>query len=171
MRIFQASSKDLSRICHLVNLAYRGNEARKGWTFESDLIQGEKRTDEEDLNALFADPKAMFLLAEADDGVLHGLVFLRSEVDALYLGMLSVLPDLQGRGIGKSLMAAAKDHAKEQGLSRIRIQVVHLRAELIRWYEKLGFVFTGKSAPFAVPPAFGIPRQSLHFLEMVWELG
>ena len=41
MKVSRAILYDLPNICILVNNAYRGEEAKKGWSFESDLIEGD----------------------------------------------------------------------------------------------------------------------------------
>ena len=157
---------DLPNICILANNAYRGEEAKKGWTFESDFIEGDKRTDENDLFLLFSNEKAVFLVAKNDNGVIIGSVYLEVKNENLYMGMLSVEPVLQGNGIGKLLVSNAIQYGQSLGLEKIQIQVVHLRQELILWYEKLGFIISDKIMPFEVPLEFGKPKVPLHFIEM-----
>ena len=64
MKVSRAILSDLPNICILANNAYRGEEAKKGWTFESDFIEGDKRTDENDLCLLFSNEKSVFLIAK-----------------------------------------------------------------------------------------------------------
>jgi len=68
--------------------------------------------------------------------------------------------------IGKLLVSSAIQYGQSLGLEKIQIQVVHLRQELILWYEKLGFITSDKIMPFEVPLAFGKPKVPLHFIEM-----
>lgn len=166
MKVSRAILSDLSNICILVNNAYRGEEAKKGWTFESDLIEGDKRTDEDDLFLQFSNEKAVFLIAKNDNEVIIGSVYLEAKNENLYMGMLSVEPTLQGKGIGKLLVSNAIQYGQSLGLEKIQIQVIHRRQELILWYEKLGFITSEKILPFEVPLAFGKPKVPLHFIEM-----
>lgn len=166
MKISRAILSDLSNICLLANNAYRGEEAKKGWTFESDFIEGDKRTDENDLFFLFSKEKAIFLIAKNEDEVMTGSVYLEAKNENLYMGMLSVEPILQGKGIGKLLVSNAIQYGQSLGLEKLQIQVVHLRKELILWYEKLGFISSDKMIPFEVPLEFGKPKVPLHFIEM-----
>lgn len=166
MKVSRAILSDLPNICILVNNAYRGEEAKKGWTFESDFIEGDKRTDEKDLFLLFSNEKAIFLIAKNDKEVITGSVYLEVKNKNLYLGMLSVEPTLQGNGIGKLLVSNAIQYGQSLGLKKIQIQVIHLRQELILWYEKLGFIISDKILPFEVPLEFGKPKVPLHFIEM-----
>lgn len=166
MKISRAILSDLPNICLLANNAYRGEEAKKGWTFESDFIEGDKRTDENDLFFLFSNEKAIFLIAKNEDEVMTGSVYLEAKNENLYMGMLSVEPILQGKGIGKLLVSNAIQYGQSLGLEKLQIQVVHLRKELILWYEKLGFISSDKMMPFEVPLEFGKPKVPLHFIEM-----
>lgn len=47
-----------------------------------------------------------------------------------------VLPEYQGRGVGTQLMAAAQEKAVELGCYKI---CLYCSAELVRYYERLGF--------------------------------
>lgn len=166
MKVSRAILSDLSNICLLANKAYRGDEARKGWTFETDFIEGDKRTDENDLFFLFSNEKAIFLIAKNDKEVITGSVYLEVKNENLYMGMLSVEPTLQGNGIGKLLVTNAIQYGQSLGLEKIQIQVIHRRTELILWYEKLGFIMSDKILPFDIPSAFGQPKVPIHFIEM-----
>jgi GNAT superfamily N-acetyltransferase len=78
--------------------------------------------------------------------------------------MFSVWPLAQGKGIGKKLLTAADDHAKEQNCSTIYMTVITARKELISWYERKGYHKTGKVLPFPVDERYGIPTQPLEML-------
>ena len=75
--------------------------------------------------------KGALLLAE-HAGELAGCVFVRpkgeGEGEALYIGKLAVRPDLQGAGIGRQLVRAARDEAVRLGLTMLELQT---RIELI----------------------------------------
>ena len=126
-----ADEKDIPAIMRLVNLAYRGEESKRGWTTEAYLLLGDKRTDEENLRELMHTPGSVFVIFRDTDNTISGSVYLSKKVDRLYLGMLSVSPELQAKGIGKLLMAAAGNHAREQSCRSIFMRVITLRKELI----------------------------------------
>ncbi len=44
--ISKSTAQDINQLLLLINSAYRGEEAKKGWTHEADLIEGSIRTDE-----------------------------------------------------------------------------------------------------------------------------
>lgn len=161
--ISPASIQDASRLNKLVNSAYRGEEAKQGWTTEADLLDG-TRIDEAALKELIQKPDTTVLKYE-EDGELIGCVELRKEGNKLYLGMLSVKPNTQGKGIGKKLLQAAEEFAKQVFCTAITMNVIDGRQELIDWYIRHGYQLTGERKPFIVPDErWGIPKRKLEFV-------
>lgn len=107
-----------------------------------------------DLDALatLIDGDSRLLIAFDGDTIL-GCVNVASRGDGLaYLGLLCVDPELQARGIGKQLIAAAEATARTAfAADRIEMTVIDRRAELIAWYERHGYVRAVETRPFPVP--------------------
>ena len=164
MAILTAVTEDIHDLVRLVNSAYRGDISKKGWTTEANLLKGELRTDEATLNKIINSPEARFLKYVNEKKEIQGCVFLQKKENRLYLGMLSVSPLIQAKGIGKQLMAAAEIFAKEQACDSIFMKVISIRHELIAWYERQGYSNSGKTEPFPVDNRFGIPTQPLEFI-------
>ena len=164
MSIAIAQPKDISALVSLMDKAYRGERSKQGWTSEADLFIGNKRTDEDTVTKLINKPGAVFLKFTNENGVIGGCVFLHKKESRLYLGMFSVSPAEQGKGIGKRLLNAANEYAKEQHCSLIHMTVITVRKDLIAWYEKNGYQRTGKVLPFPVDERFGIPTQPLEMV-------
>jgi ribosomal protein S18 acetylase RimI-like enzyme len=164
MPILIADEKDISTLVALMDSAYRGENSKKGWTSEADLFIGNKRTDETTVEDLIKKPGAIFLKYLSDKGNLEGCVLLNKKDNRIYLGMFSVSPSAQGKGIGKKLLAAADDYAKENSCFSIFMTVITVRKELIAWYERNGYTKTGKVLPFPVDERYGIPTQPLEML-------
>lgn len=146
-----AVAADVPAIRALVESAYRGDSARGGWTHEADLLGGE-RTSEAEVAAVVADPAQRIVLAE-QDGRIVGSVAITSRPPArCYLGMLAVSPSLQAAGLGRRLIAAAEDEARRTfGATVMEMTVIHLRPELIAYYERRGYARTGEIRPFPYP--------------------
>lgn len=146
-----AAAADLPRLHPVIERAYRGDSARRGWTHEADLLSGE-RIDRDALEALVADSQALLLVAERGPVPL-GCVSLTGHGNGLvYLGLLCVDPEQQAGGIGKAIIAAAERIAKDRlNADRIEMTVIDSRVELIAYYERRGFVRTGETRPFPVP--------------------
>lgn len=158
------------QIAALVNSAYRGDSSKVGWTTEADLLDGQ-RTDAESIKNIILEPKNSIIVAiDSETTEILGLVHIKLEENqTLYFGMLTVAPEAQSRGIGKLLLKHIEEYAQIHGLKNIRISVIHLRSELIAYYERRGFKPTGMFEPFpADNPLFGIPKvQDLKLLEFI----
>jgi ribosomal protein S18 acetylase RimI-like enzyme len=134
---------------------------KKGWTTEAHLLDGELRTDQETLDHL------MYMgsfLKYTEGNKIQGCVYLQNQNEKLYLGMLSLSPDIQARGIGKKLLAASEKYAREKNCSSIIMNVISIRHELINWYERHGYKQTGEIKPFPADNKFGVPLTSLEFI-------
>ena len=170
MPITHAATEDIPALEELLNSAYRGEASKKGWTTEANLLEGERRTDATILRQLMNTPGAVFLKNINEQNKIEGCVFLHKKENRLYLGMLSVWPRIQAKGIGKQLMTAAEDYAKDQKCSSIFMKVISARHELIAWYERKGYRKTGETEAFPTDNKFGIPTQALEFIIMEKEV-
>lgn len=170
MPLYPADPAEHAAVVSLVNAAYRGHGARRGWTTEADYIDGQ-RIDIDTLRAdLEAHPGAeLLLLRDGPDSELLGCVWLEPhDQDVWHVGMVTVRPDLQDRGLGRRLLEGAEQVAREAGGRRLRMTVIHLRDSLIAWYQRRGYRLTGESEPFPYGDLrFGAPRRDdLRFLVM-----
>lgn len=163
MPILPAGLADISELLPLVNSAFRGDSARRGWTHEADLLLGTQRTDAATLEEMMRSEGAVVLKYCNDAGAIEGCVYLQRKKRGVYLGMLTVLPDLQGGGIGKQLLAAAETFAREQEAPCIYMTVFSARTELLAWYERHGYRRTGEVRPYEGKPEFGVPTRALEF--------
>ena len=125
---------------------------------ESFFIDGE-RTNPEKIRAMF--DGGVFIVAE-DDGRLAGCVYVEIDGDRGYFGLLAVEPTCQRNGLGRKLVAAAEDYARQAGCRFMDLRTVNLRAELPPFYRRLGYIETG-TEPF---PADAKPKLSCHFVKM-----
>lgn len=153
---------DIASATQLINRAYRGEASRKGWTTEADLMDG-LRTDEVGLREVLKNPKATMLVRLEGDEV-TGTVYVEDKGDRLYVGMLTVEPERQAKGIGRTLVKAAEAYAMERGLVKIEMWVFSQRTELIAWYERQSYNWTGQLIPFVyTEDRFGKPKTELLF--------
>lgn len=170
LQISPATTEDAPQLVKLINSAYRGDEARKGWTHESDLISGTIRIDETSLKGIMKKPNAVILKCTDRENKILGCVYLDQQEDQLYLGMLTVSPDIQAMGIGKRLLRAADEYALQHGAKRIVMTVIDVRKELIAWYNRNGYSDTGERQPFPTDGRFGMPKMPLEFVVLKKEL-
>ena len=66
-----------------------------------------------------------------------------SNAHVLSIAGLAVDPQQQGRGVGRSLLAAAVDEAKSRGARRLTLHVLGRNAGARSLYSSLGFVVEG----------------------------
>lgn len=159
-----ATSDDIPELVRLVNSAYRGEAARKGWTHEADLIGGEVRIDPTSIAQTLQHPQSVILKCVNEEKAIIGCVHLEKQDEQLYLGMLSVHPEIQAKGIGKKLLQAAEQHAHEVDCRSIVMTVISVRKELIAWYQRNGYTDTSVRKPFPDDPRFGTPVVPLQFV-------
>src|SRR5271169_6260463 len=110
--ISSVSIADIPVVVKLINSAYRGEASKKGWTTEAHLLRGELRTDETSLNILMLKPEAVIFKYCDETGLITGCVYLEKQGKNLYLGMLTVSPEIQSTGIGKKLLRASEEYAR-----------------------------------------------------------
>jgi len=159
-----ATPQDVPALKNLLNSAYRGESSTKGWTTEAHLIAGNTRTNESMLHEILRMPGSIMLKYENEQGVIVGCVNLQHHQNKLYLGMLSISPELQGKGGGKRLLKAADEYAQYQKLEAIYMTVISLRTELIDWYIRHGYKDTGERKPFPEDNITGKHMRELEFM-------
>jgi ribosomal protein S18 acetylase RimI-like enzyme len=165
MELKPATIADLPTLHALVERAYRGETARATWSHEADLLTG-PRTSVEELRS-FLEAGDCLLVWREDKAIRACVRLVRLGEGLVYLGMLTVDPDLQGEGLGKRLLAAAETYAKaELGAERMEMQVFSRRRELLSFYERRGYRPTGERRPFPYGewPAAGALFDDLEFV-------
>lgn len=159
-----ASPADVPAITALLNSAYRGASSTKGWTTEAHLIAGNARTDENNLKQIMQLPGSVLLKYTNEQQAIIGCVNLQQHDNKIYLGMLSVSPQLQGLGVGKHLLQAAEEYAHYLKCGSIYMSVISVRTELIQWYQRHGYKDIGERKPFIEDALTGKHLQPLAFL-------
>ena len=168
----EATRADLADLSAMVNAAYRGDRARRGWTHEADLLDGQ-RTDPESLaDELGApDPSTILLLRAAPGAPILGCVMMQrfrdgAERFVCHLAMLTVVPDHQAKGLGSRLIDEVERRARALGCAAVEMTVIHTRGELLAFYGRRGYRPTGRTKPFPDgDERFGRPRRAdLHFV-------
>lgn len=167
-----AAAEDAEAVAALVQSSYRGEESRRGWTTEADLIGGQ-RTDPAMVRDLVTSPESVVLVATEQDGTLVACCHVARRPGAGYLGMFAVRPGRQGNGYGRAMLDAAERHVREAWAGdRLELTVLNHRPELMAWYERCGFVRTGEEHDFPYgDERYGRPRRDdLVLLEMAKDL-
>lgn len=151
-----ADESDIPSLMALINRAFE---------VERFFLTGDRLSPEEARRYF---EKGRFLLAE-ENGALAGAVYVELRGDRSYFGLLSIDPSLQKTGLGRRLVSAAEEFAREMGSQHMDLTVVNLRTELPPLYEKLGYAILGAEPirPEMVPRV----NQPCHFIRMSKPLG
>ena len=161
--ITKATVQDVSDLNFLINSAYRGESSKKGWTTEANILEG-IRISEKELSEIIEKPNSSIFKFIENDTII-ACVLLEIKKNKLYLGMLTVSPEIQNSGIGKKILKFAEDYASKLNLPKIVMTVISVREELISWYKRHGYFDTGIKEPFPMDnPEFGLPKQTLEFI-------
>jgi ribosomal protein S18 acetylase RimI-like enzyme len=162
--LYKATLTNIPELVTLINSAYRGEDSKKGWTTEADLLEG-KRINAEGIEKIITTPGSVILKWENEKGEITGCVYLKKNENKMYLGMLTVSPELQAGGIGKKILKGAEEYAVAQNCDTMEMTVISVRHELIAWYERQGYHDTGRRSPFPDDP-LSVQKQQLEFIEM-----
>jgi len=176
MLLRPAVEAEYPAIIDLINIAFRGTGPSASWNIEN-FTEGQRLNESLLREDLAAKPHAHLLTYRDDpddrDAPLLGTVWLDPGKDGVwYLGLLTIRPDMQTRKLGRTLLAAAEDFAKQQGARRIQMTVVNVRDTLIAWYERRGYTLTEETRPFPYgDERFGRPlRDDLYFVVLQKDL-
>lgn len=142
----RALPSDAPALAELVNRAY---------AIEAFFVDGDRTTAGEIAEMMRA---GTFVVLESHAGGLAAAVYVEARG---YFGMLAVLPELQGMGLGKRLVRIAEAMCESQGVTTMNIRIINLREELGRWYRSLGYHEVG-TAPYNHRPV----KQPCHFIDM-----
>ena len=145
---------DTRALVALINVAFQPEQI---------AISGD-RIDAERLQPLFGNGK--FFVLE-DGTAVAGCVYVEARGNCGYVGLLSVRPELQGRGLGKRLMALAENHLAGAGCDRADLRTISARHDLVPMYRHLGYAETGTSP---MPPEIPL-KIPCHFINMSKPLG
>lgn len=151
MDIRLATPADLPSLHPVIESAYRGDSARAGWTFESDLLTS-PRTDLATLESILASPADRLLVAVRESAPIGCVQISDRGEGTAYLGLLCIDPALQAAGLGRALIAAAEDHAARLfAATTMEMTVIDRRPELIAYYQRRGYVLTAEKRAFPIP--------------------
>ena len=195
VHVRQGTPADAQTLCGIIQQAYRTD---RSWTTEVNLVAGQRITAEQLHKQLAAGTDPIFVATvpqgtathsegDAQGGGCNGSAQSQQVVGCIcaetannhsdvglastdvLLGLFAVSPELQSAGIGSRLLAHALQHAQaEMGSTRAVLWVIHTRTELLAWYERLGFEWSGETKPFVFPDLSLV--EDLHFRVLTKQL-
>src|SRR5688572_18426930 len=136
--IREARSDDIEALVSLINSAF---------VVERFFLEGERTDAAQVADRLRSGAFLIAYDAAAPDRIAGTVYVERRPSERVYIGLLAVDPALQRRGLGRLLMRAAEDYARQHRCGSAELTVVNLRTELFPFYESLGYQRTGEE-PF-----------------------
>ncbi len=104
--------------------------------------------DVEALKELFRNPLVSGYVAEVDGAVVG---FMRTtkdwEENQFYVSSIYLLPQFQGKGLGRQLMVKAAEEAFAAKLDKIWVGVMMQNEQAYEWYKKMGYTIV-RTEPF-----------------------
>lgn len=99
-----------------------------------------------DVGSLAEKAREEHLFLAHADGNLAGCVFAANQTSALYVSKLAVWPHLQRSGIGRRLMGAVEEFARQVGQTLLELNTRIELTENHRTFERLGFIKVAEHA-------------------------
>ncbi|KAI1306261.1 hypothetical protein EDD11_004847 [Mortierella claussenii] len=165
--------RHIDELYHIINAAYRSDI---GWTNETHLIREERISKDKVNDALHDTNNPLFLAFDAytnqplgtlqlspaefypefgqyqKEGYASNYTETLNKDQQIFLGLVSVDPQQQSRGVGRKLVDAGLKYAKDVlGRKQVAVYVLFQRTELSDWYKRLGFVDHGEKVPYPDP--------------------
>lgn len=144
----QPTSEDVSELGRICHDAFQDIAERHG--FEKDFSSVDVGRM---LVGMLVASEDNFGVAAYMDGQPVGSNFLHTADAVASVGPITVDPAKQGLGIGRELMKAVLDHAKENGFESVRLQQDAYNMQSLALYASLGFDTKAPCAYLEVPPA------------------
>lgn len=142
--VIDATETDVPRLSAFLRSAWaEAGPGALGWTGASDASI-EEIASEAFLKGLLANAKAeVFAAVEADRII--GIAVLRHIADSEdELAGILLLESRTGHGVGRALMGAAVERARQRGTKEIVVRTEASNDRAIRFYRKLGFAIAGR---------------------------
>jgi GNAT superfamily N-acetyltransferase len=79
----------------------------------------------------------------------------------MYLGLLSVDPVHQGKGLGRKMMDAAEEFAVNSGCAAMDLKTISPRNDIQPFYRHFGYAVTGTS-PMPEGVVMAVPSHFVH---------
>lgn len=90
----------------------------------------------------YSAPKSIYFIAEENNRIVGGGGIFPTDglpADTCELVKMYLLPEMRGKGIGKLLIDASLEFAKQAGYKRVYLETMKELAKAVTIYEKLGF--------------------------------
>ena len=157
-----AQAQDVNALVGLINTAYRSD---LGWTHEQKIVAGE-RINQAQLQAMLENEHIQLYILEIDQQCI-GCIALTFTNDNAEIGSFAVDPHLQNSGYGKVLLQYAEQVTQQYPeIHTLTMSVLSIRHELIEYYERRGYLKTGRCFAYPIDADVGTPLCTLELIEL-----
>ena len=150
---------DIPYVVDLLNTAYRGE---MGWSNESEIVEGQ-RISPTQLTEYLEDSYFHLFVLEVEQHIV-GCIGLTEHQNVIEIGTFAIQPSLQNQGFGRQLLDYAERYAREHCFLTVQMAVLNVRTELISYYQRRGYIHTGRIETYPMHANVGIPKVPLHLL-------
>lgn len=169
LRFSIATLEQAGAIQELVQAAFRADDSREDWTADVEMNRRFVIT-VEDIADKITHPDSVYLVATfegQDDRLVACFGVAKRENQVARLFNLAVDPAYHRLGLGKKILVYTEAYAKnEVGATKLSIDALSTRKELIAWYLRFGFQKTGELVPFPVKIEGLTLPEDLSFVQM-----
>lgn len=168
-----ARQEDLAYLSALMNQAYRSN-AGQSWTNEAAIVEGARISYEQLVDNVRHPNFELWVLENHvhQPQQIYGCIGLTLNADKVEIGSFCVDPFQQNMGLGRALLNFAEQHVRKNysAVQRLEMYVLSVRAELIAFYERCGYVQTEHIEAYPLEVNVGIPVVDLHLVHLQKQL-
>ncbi|KAF4970974.1 hypothetical protein FSARC_2077 [Fusarium sarcochroum] len=164
-----ATSDDAPHLQDLIQSAFRALDKNNTWVGSPELAASFSIELDVVLDRITSPDGKILIASDTQDGPAVGCVavFKRSPGYGR-LALLAVDPNMHRGGLGRQVLAYGEEYlAREMGVTKFGLNALVTRVELIKWYERQGYVKTGETSTIPLERTRGqdIPDE-LVFVEM-----
>ncbi|CAM1501296.1 Fc.00g104580.m01.CDS01 [Cosmosporella sp. VM-42] len=140
---------DAAQLQQLVQSAFRAADSRPNWTGNVDFSSS-FTIDVKDIITKITNPDSAMILATDNEGNLVGTIGVaKHNADAGRLFLLAVDQNRNRGGIGRQVLAYGEDYCRKTwDVTKLEMNALNTREELISWYLRCGYRKTGELTPF-----------------------
>ncbi|KAH7304082.1 acyl-CoA N-acyltransferase [Stachybotrys elegans] len=162
-----ATQEDADSIQQHIQAAFRAEDPRPNWVGSAELA-AKFRMDVEPVLRCISASDSNILMAIDHAGTLVGTVMMSKRApNSARLAMLAVDQRHSRAGIGRRLLQHAEQHCQNTwDVTRIELDVLSDRPELLEWYLRRGFTKTGAVVPFPEHLKEGLELPNLGCIEL-----
>ena len=141
-------------------------QSERSWTTEKAFIDGTRITNKQ-LSEDLSRSNFKLFVGENEQGLLVACIGLSLDHNSVEIGTFAIDSSVQNLGYGKQMLNYVEVYVAQSYMDvRDLIMVLHVRSELIAYYQRRGYQITGHTAPYPVNANVGQPLVPIQLIEM-----